>query len=64
MQSFHEYLYGNKFTVYSDNNPLAYVLTMAKLNTASHRCVASFALHNFKVCYKLEKSNMEADSLS
>ena len=27
---FHEYLYGSQFQVYTDNNPLTYVLTTAK----------------------------------
>ena len=30
---FHEYLYGNTFDVYTDNNPLTYVLSTAKLDT-------------------------------
>ena len=29
---FHEYLYGNTFSVYADNNPLTYVLSTAKLD--------------------------------
>ena len=29
---FHEYLYGNTFDVYTDNNPLTYVLITAKLD--------------------------------
>ena len=29
---FHEYLYGAKFQVFTDNNPLTYVLTTAKLD--------------------------------
>ena len=28
-ECFHEYLYGGKFDVYTDNNPLTYVLTTA-----------------------------------
>ena len=31
-EQFHEYLYGNTFDVYTDNNPLTYVLTTAKLD--------------------------------
>ena len=31
-ERFHEYLYGGKFEVYTDNNPLTYVLTSAKLD--------------------------------
>ena len=30
---FHEYLYGDTFNVYTDNNPLTYILTSAKLDT-------------------------------
>ena len=29
---FHKYLYGGKFKVYMDNNPLTYILTTAKLD--------------------------------
>ena len=31
-ERFHEYLYGGSFEVYTDNNPLTYVLTTAKLD--------------------------------
>ena len=31
-ERFHEYLYGGHFEVYTDNNPLTYVLTTAKLD--------------------------------
>ena len=31
-EQFHEYLYGGTFEVHSDNNPLTYVLTTAKLD--------------------------------
>ena len=34
---FHEYLYGNTFNVYRDNNPLTYMLTTAKLDAMGHR---------------------------
>ena len=36
VEKFYEYLYGLTFDVYTDNNPLTYVLTTAKLDTASH----------------------------
>ena len=35
-KQFHEYLYGNTFDVYTDNNPLTYVLTTAKLDAIEH----------------------------
>ena len=31
-EHFHEFLYGGKFEVYTDNNPFTYVLTSAKLD--------------------------------
>ena len=43
VKKFHEYLYGPAFDVYTDNNPLTYDLTMAKLDAASHHWVASLA---------------------
>ena len=36
VEKFHEYLYGLTFDVYMNNNSLTYVLTMAKLDAASH----------------------------
>ena len=35
-EQFHEYLYGNNFVMFTDNNPLTYVLTSAKLCTTGH----------------------------
>ena len=61
---FHEYLYGNEFTVYMDNNPLTYILTNAKLDATGHRCVAALAAHNFTLNYRPGKANIDADALS
>ena len=35
VKKFHEYLYGLTFNVYTDNNPLTYVLTTAMLDAGS-----------------------------
>lgn len=32
-----EYLYGAEFVIKTDNNPLTYILTTAKLNATGHR---------------------------
>ena len=64
MGSFHEYLYGGHFEVYTDNNPLTYILTTAKLDATGQRWVASLANYNFKIFYKRGKLNVEADALS
>ena len=61
---FHEYLYGNTFDVYTDNNPLTYVLSTAKLDMIGDRWIAGLADYNFHIHYKSGKSNIEADALS
>ena len=63
-EKFHEYLYGGNFNVYTDNNPLTYVLTSAKLDATGHRWVAALACYNFKLFYRVGKSNADADALS
>ena len=63
-EQFHEYLYENMFDVYTDNNPLTYVLTTAKLDVMGHRWVASLANYNFHLHYQSGSSNVEADALS
>ena len=59
-----KYLYGSTFDVYTNNNPLTYVLTTAKLDAASHRWVASLANYNFRLHYRAGKANIDADALS
>ena len=63
MDRFHEYLYGGQFDVYTDNNPLTYILTSAKLDATGQRWVASLANYDFRN-YKSGKTNIEADALS
>ena len=64
-EKFHEYLYGsNLFEVYTDNNPLTYVLSSAKLDACGQRWVAKLANYNFTIKYKSGLSNIEADALS
>ena len=61
---FHEYLYGGNFEVFTDNNPLTYILTTAKLNATGQRWVANLANYNFSIKYKSGKANVDADALS
>ena len=63
-EKFHDYLYGNKFTIYTDNNPLTYVLSTAKLDSTGHRWLQALSTYNFQIIYKSGKSNIDADSLS
>ena len=50
--------------VYTDNNLLTYVLTMAKLDAVSHRWVASLANYNFQLYYRAGQTNINVDVLS
>ena len=61
---FHEYLYGGTFDVYTDNNPLTYVCTSAKLDATGQRWIAKLASYTFQLYYKSGKTNVEADALS
>ena len=64
MDRFNEYLYGGHFEVYTNNNPLTYVLTTAKLDAMGQWWIASLANYNFKIFYRSGKLNVEADALS
>ena len=62
---FHEYLYGSTFEVFTDNNPLSYVLSSAKLDATGQRWIASLqGPYNFKIHYKPGRLNQVADALS
>ncbi|XP_023806199.1 uncharacterized protein LOC111946697 [Oryzias latipes] len=61
---FHDYLYGARFTVRTDNNPLTYVLSTAKLNAVGHRWLAALSTYDFDVQYRPGKHNIDADILS
>ena len=53
-----------KFLVFTDNNPLTYVLTTAKLNATGLRWVADLAEFDFSIKYRPGKENVDADCLS
>ena len=62
---FSDYLkYGPGFTVYTDNNPLTYVLSTAKLNAVGLRWVSELADYNFTIKYRPGRVNVDADYLS
>ena len=64
-EQFRDILYHAKsFTVYTDNNPLTYVFTSAKLNATTQRWVSELAEYNFDIKYRPGKSNIDADFLS
>ena len=46
-ERFHKYVWG-EFEVHTDNNPLTYILTSAKLDATGQRWVAGLANYNFQ----------------
>ena len=63
-EKFHDYLYGNTFQVVTDNNPLTYVLTTAKLDATGHRWLVSLSNYSFKLSFRSGAANRDADGLS
>ena len=61
-EEFRDLLYhAPSFTVYTDNNPLTYVMTSAKLNTTGHRWIADLSNFNFNIKYRPGSHNTDAD---
>lgn len=63
-EKLHDYLYGVKFEVHTDNNPLTYILTTAKLDAAGHRWLAALSTYDFSLKYRPGSQNIDADALS
>ena len=62
-KKFRDYLLGLKFTVYTDNNPLAYIQT-SKLGASQICWLSELARFNFNIIYRSGRSNQAADALS
>ena len=65
-EQFHEYLspYGknrNEFVVWTDNNLLTYIFSLANLDVAGQRWVAQLASYNFALEYQKGKDNTVAN---
>ena len=63
-EKFADYLRSNFFIVYSDNNPLTYVLTNEKLDATAQRWVSSLEPFSFTIKYRRGVDNTVADALS
>ncbi|KAK3742618.1 hypothetical protein QZH41_000460, partial [Actinostola sp. cb2023] len=64
-EQFRDHLYYSPhFTIYTDNNPLTYVLTTAKLNATGLRWIGELTDFNFDIKYRPGRINIDADSLS
>ena len=64
VDKFHDYLYMNKCQVFTDSNPLTYILTTAKLDATGHRWLASLSSYDFSLNYKPGATHKDADALS
>lgn len=62
-EKFKDYLTGAKFTVYTDNNPVAHLQT-ARLGAVEQRWVAQLASFSYDIKYRPGRSNTNADALS
>ncbi|KAI3375565.1 hypothetical protein L3Q82_003895 [Scortum barcoo] len=64
-EKFRDYLfYAPSFTVFTDNNPLTYILSTAKLNAVGHRWVGELSDFHFDIKYRPGRINIDADTLS
>ena len=62
-EKFRDILLGARFTVYTDNNPLAH-LHNAKLGATEQRWVAQLSSFNMDIKFRSGKTNKCADALS
>ena len=63
-EKFHDYLYGGSFKVLTDNNPLTYILTSAKLDATGQWWLAALANCHFSIQYRPGSKNADADGFS
>ena len=63
MEKLGDYLLGSKFTIYTDNKPLAYIKE-SKLEAAQIRWLSKLALFDFDIKYRSGKLNQAAYALS
>lgn len=65
VERFRDYLInGPAFEVVTDNNPLTYVLTTARLNATGLRWISELANFRFTIKYRSGKKHVDADYLS
>ncbi len=62
-EKFRDYLIGNRFTVFTDNNPLSHLNT-AKLWAVEQRWASQLAMFDFEIPYHPGRKNGNANALS
>ena len=63
-EQFREYLQYGPFTIWTDNNPLTYILTMPNLDALGHSWVVALARYDMSLEYLKGTDNKVADALS
>lgn len=64
MEKFHDYLSSSTFVVITDNNPLTYILSSAKLEATGQRWVSQLNDFNFSVTCRPGSKHTDADVMS
>lgn len=63
-EKFGHWLKGHTFTVWTDNNPLTYLMTKPKLDACEQRWVAKLSPYTFNIKHISGSKNIVADALS
>lgn len=63
-EKFSHWLKGHTFSVWTDNNPLTYIMTKPKLDACEQRWVGKLAPYTFEIHHKEGNKNIVADALS
>lgn len=63
-EKFRDYLLDGKFTIHTDNNPLAYLMKKTKLPALEQRWASALAPFDFDIRYRAARHNANADALS
>ena len=64
VDKFCDYLLGSKFQVYTDNNPMVYLVTKSKLPAIEQNWASDLVGFDFTIHYRPGKTNGHADTLS
>ena len=64
IEHWHTYLYGRKFVVYTDHQPLAWLLNKKNPHPRLERWLIRLAQYRFEIKYRKGIENVVADALS
>ena len=64
IKKFRNYLYGHKFTTYTDHNALRWLMSIKDPNGRLARWALFIPQHDFTIVYKAERENSDGDALS